>query len=390
MRGLLKDYIQGVKDYTPQGQNKTLWDQFFTNTTRQYQSLAQQTQDMYAYDISDAYANYKRQQLQLQMNQQLGSGFKQQAGEQLESQYGSTYANIKAKELGDVGAIKTQYDTALQQKESELSSLAERIQTYDTLIHEYASEVGLAMPKNAIQSTQLEDGTIEKTLTDYGRRWYHDVINKTTKTGENFQDWIMSDTYSGDLSETERKAALDAYSENADIFLSTVGGIGSGFDRKALDEKIAADERQLALDAAKETLANRGAEFRRIHGNYENADTEVINSLISNTNRVSNYITQIGTTTGIGGKRVTDVYGNQWEFETDNYVHSTGTGTTSKFAANVGKQLGIVENNGKINKNTQYHQGDVVYLNGKYYLISEISNKRFGVREVIHLGGRRH
>ena len=74
------DFAQLTKEYVLPNQKISLWDQFLTGQQTYYQGLGQQAQDVYAYDISQAYSNYKKQQLQYQMSEQLYKNANPNAG----------------------------------------------------------------------------------------------------------------------------------------------------------------------------------------------------------------------------------------------------------------------------------------------------------------------
>ena len=119
-----------------------------------YQGLTQQAQDVASYDISQAYANYKQQQLQLQMNEQLGAGFQQQAGQQLQSAYGSAYAGIKTQEAETLGKIASQEASVITAGEKE--------------VHAWTCSANTKAPQAAgVIHTDFEKGFIRAEVTSY-------------------------------------------------------------------------------------------------------------------------------------------------------------------------------------------------------------------------------
>jgi hypothetical protein len=234
-------YTNLAKEFAPAGQKQTLWEQFFTGTQQAYQNLTQETQDVYSYDISQAYANYKQQQLQLQMNEQLGEGFREHMGAQLQTQYGSAYRDIKAQEESALSKIGLQYEESLKEGEKEFTALGKQLQTYDKLIKEYAEATKLAAPENASTTYTDENGTVVTELTDVGRLWYNDVINAIYKPSETesltFEDWVFSDEYNGEISDTDREALWESYLQNPELFMSQVAGLTSDFDAETVREQ---------------------------------------------------------------------------------------------------------------------------------------------------------
>lgn len=223
--GLSSDYLESVKEYVPQGQKQSLWESFLTGTQQTYQGLAQQAQDVASYDISQAYANYKQQQLQLQMNEQLGAGFQQQVGQQLQSQYGSAYAGIKTQEAETLGKIAGEQASAIEAGEKELTNYAKQLRAWDELIVEYGKTLEgerFKIPDN------FRDA--EGNLTEEGKLWYYDVIEATDASGQNFYDWVLGEDTSGKYDLEEREAAYLAYKENPELFTQLTSGLDETFD----------------------------------------------------------------------------------------------------------------------------------------------------------------
>lgn len=223
--GLTSDYLEAVKEYTPIGQTQSFWTQFLTGTQEQYSGMMRQAQDTASYDISQAYANYKQQQLKLQTNQQLGAGFQSQIGEQLKSEYGSAYADIKSEEAETLGKIAGQYQSAIEAGEKELTDYAKQLRAWDELIVEYGSTLSgerFRTPDN------FRD--VEGNLTEEAKLWYYDVIEATNEHGQNLYDWILGENTSGKYNLEEREAAYTAYKENPELFTQLTSGLDGSFD----------------------------------------------------------------------------------------------------------------------------------------------------------------
>lgn len=242
------DYTQLVKEYIPQGQKQSLWESFLTGTQQTYQGLSQQAQDVASYDISQAYANYKQQQLQLQMNEQLGAGFQQQVGQQLKSQYGSAYEDIKTQEASTLYDIETQKAKALQAGEKEFTELGKQLRTYDKLLQQYAEYAEIQVPENITTTTYDEYGIATTELTDYGKMYYSDIINHLPEEGElSFQDWLLSeDLNNSDVKYEEREALWEAYKQNPQLFREQVAGLTEDFDYEATKAKYETEQAEKA------------------------------------------------------------------------------------------------------------------------------------------------
>lgn len=235
MVGLTSDYTELVKEYRPQGQKQSLWESFLTGTQQTYQGLMQQAQDVVSYDISQAYANYKQQQLQLQINEQLGAGFQQQAGQQLQSAYGSAYTDIRTQEAETLGKIAKEQASAIETGEKEFSQIGSNIKTLDRYIQDYAAALGRPAPEDAYKIT-TQDGLTTKELTEAGQVWYSDILNATLD-GKHFDEWLLS----GDLTDTElakREALIESYRSAPDLFKRSIAGLTSEFNVEEARQRV--------------------------------------------------------------------------------------------------------------------------------------------------------
>lgn len=356
MRGLLADYVQGVKEYIPVGQKKSLWEQFFTGTQQQYQTIAQQAQDVYAYDISEAYANYKKQQLQLQTNQRLGEGFKQEIGGELQSAYQSAYSDIKTQEATALTDISQQYQTAIEKGEEQFSQLGELARLTDIAIQEYGS--GVSSLGDIYDTTTDEYGVETKTLTDAGRLWYYDALNRSDS---NFQDWLLSEDSTSTLDLKDRQKIAEALGgENRGLILESVGGIGSW------NKNIAEETRSRVYEQnVKKSLEETKFDYPELTGEqkttiYENRNRnkEVISSY-SGHNKIDKYLKK-GDVSGVrlyGGKSKT--------FTDDNNIEwKTIKDSEKEFSVNKSEY-------------DSYRKGDIIEKDGKYYLILEKDKYEF-------------
>ena len=167
------------KDYKAQGQKQSLWEQFLTGTQTAFQQQANQVQDAHSYDISQAYANYKKQQLQLQMNEQLGAGFQQQVGSQLQTEYGNTYQGIKAQEVSDLAKVREAYQEAYAEGENRFTQFGKTGQSLDKAIFDFAKTEGYDFADESklyksrrdggyefFKQTQDENGNITKKIKE--------------------------------------------------------------------------------------------------------------------------------------------------------------------------------------------------------------------------------
>lgn len=94
---------------------------------QQYQQTAQTAATQASYDISGAYANYLKQQRNIASQGQLETGYKEELGDVLKSQYGSAYQQAKATQAENVASAAETYAKNVYQYSKEAS---EAVQSY--------------------------------------------------------------------------------------------------------------------------------------------------------------------------------------------------------------------------------------------------------------------
>ena len=371
MIGLSSDYTELVKEYIPKGQKTSLWDQFLTGTSQQYQTLTQQAQDVYAYDISQAYANYKQQQLQLQMNQQLGEGFKRQVGSQLQSQYGSAFSDIKTQEATALGKIGEQYTADILAGQKEFTQLGEQARTFEKLISEYATSINKTLPENAYKTTKDEQtGVITKELTDYVRLWYYEILDDPR-----FQDWILSEESASDLDLEDREAFYEAYRQNPELYRSVVAGLTSEFDYEETKNRLELEAQTQAIESL--TTATNNTRFqdyvKPITTGKTAEQVENVHKKLTSGNaaeKFTKYNFYAGRAEISGNKAVDVVTGETYDKLVQ--ARSPKSNDIIKSIPDMKRRL----KEGKLSK------GDIITYNGKKYVIASWSTSNMGNLEV--------
>lgn len=405
--GPLSDYTKLVKDYTIQGQQETLWEQFFSGLETKYTGLGQRVQEAYtsgvsqikeasAYDISSAYANYKQQQLQLQLNEQLGEGFKQQLGTRLGSQYGTAFESLKTQEASDIAELGTEYTSAVaelqeqyaseyEEGEAQFTQLGEQLRNYEKLIQTFAKQTPIKKPTNVYSSsTNTKTRETVYELTDEGRLWYYDVLEETTPEGLTFDQWLQSeDLGSEDVSYEDRIALWETYRQNPDLFKRQVAGLTPDFDAQTVREALEKHANAPYLEEITSKSANVKA-LTEGDMNLDSLSSEQLKEISDNLSRTNDYVStsSYDNTIGFPGKTFSDKYGNKWRTITGNMSYSPGSSAPGdKEAARLGKELGIFTSKGWRDENTKYTSGDIIYHKGKYYIL-DISKGSFSYREI--------
>jgi hypothetical protein len=242
-RYLASELTQARKDYITEGYTVSDWENFLTGLQSTYSQVGQQVSEQAAYDISGAYANYKQQQLQLQMNQQLGAGFKEQVGSELQSAYESAFSDVKSQEAQTLSEVVSAYDKSIASAEEAYAKEGKKLQQVSNVLDEIGSMLGVTKFKDEDMyktSTIVNDkGETElvRELTDVARYYYDSIL-----TNPEFEAYLLDDTgdkYIGDLSYEDREELFEYMKNNRDVIAGTITGLNDNWDKTATEQRIA-------------------------------------------------------------------------------------------------------------------------------------------------------
>lgn len=374
----LNEYIQMGKDYKAQGQKQSLWEQFLTGTQTAFQQQANQVQDAHSYDISQAYANYKKQQLQLQMNEQLGAGFQQQMGSALRTDYGSAYQDIKTQETSALNKVREAYEKAYEEGESRFAKLGKTGQSLDKAIFDFAKTEGYDFTDESklyksrraggygfFKQTQDENGNITTELTEFGKDFYNKMLHGTENRFAKF------------LQESEDYEGLyDLYMENPDLYNYMLGGLEYGtreYDTSRMP-KLLEQERTDEVNLIGEKSTNENYQ-KYISGlsSKSTEDLRKLNATISDNkiaekfNTISNYGGHATISNGVATDVVTGETFKRGYIDYDN--------------ANRVKIQRSVPNLKEKLQSGELTKGDIIVYDGKKFIISDWRIK-YGVLDV--------
>lgn len=233
--GTASDYAALIKEYQTKQAGVKKWEELFLQP---YQTAAEQVQTQTQYDISGAFANYKRAQLNTMQATQLGSGFKEQIASDLKSQYSSAYSQLRQEEAGALGEIQTSYLKTLAQQEENLMKQGEKFAALENKMFDFAgitqkqaeSAYGAELGDEGTGLGYFEpagDGTYN--ITERGMNFYDRLLNLGLSTGEkdsegneiykSFRDYLL---------EQEETELFDFYTQNYDVIKQLTGGLKSG------------------------------------------------------------------------------------------------------------------------------------------------------------------
>ena len=127
----------------------------------------------------------------------LGSGYKTQQMGNLESAYGASYLQSKAKEAQSLSETQSAFSKDVATLESQFAEYGEKLAALDKAIYEYAgadiNKARLGLDEGGLGHYELG------ALTDTGKSFYDEQLTKITKGGDNpsqsFDDWLLEQEY---------------------------------------------------------------------------------------------------------------------------------------------------------------------------------------------------
>lgn len=218
---LKSSYLNALKEADIDKNKIADWEEALTGlqTTIQtaYETEATPIKQQTTYDISQAYENYKKTQLNLLQNQQLGAGLREHLGSELSSKYGETYSNIRAQEQAQLsklsGEYTTQYNKYYKELQSSLEKEATKLSDVEKALLSYR---GLSGMSQAEELKYIQNGE----LTDLGRDFYaKSLLDQNAETGEN--------VYFGDYLAKTNPELYEYFAGNQAKVMQLVGGLAA-------------------------------------------------------------------------------------------------------------------------------------------------------------------
>lgn len=338
-----KDWDEIAKQTSDFGASVNRWEQFLTGTQTAFQQQVEAVEDVYSYDISQAYANYKKQQLQLQMNEQLGAGFQQQIGSQLRTDYGTAYQEIKTQEASDIATLSSQYQKTVQAAEEEFSEWGETARQLQEIAYEWGQTNIGELDRPLYDVSQNEYGESEYTLSGYGKDYFAKIL-----TDKKFEDYLYE----------EDRDLYEAYVSDIDAYNQAIAGVELR-DRTYTDKYYQEAETKYRA-AADEAIREKSSDVDKIQelygDDYSNLTTVQMEKIAGKLEQNPDYVDSVKDPKNKkkGYSSVSQYGGNyQWtvigEADTD-----------------LAKSYGLLD---KL-MSGEVEFGDVLSIGGKYYQVS--------------------
>lgn len=210
---LYNAYYEQQKEREKEQAGVTYWEDIFKAP---YETAAEQVQAKSAYDISDAYSAFKRNQLNLMTQQQLGEGFKESIADQLRASYEQQYSGIRQTEASKLFDIQSAYEKQLASQEERVAGAAKFYSDLEKSMYEFAGIEDLSLIEKGIDYAneansgygfyRLNPETGEYEQTEYGKSFMKDVIESG--------DYVLKDMYGKEiLDENKKPISMGAYSK---------------------------------------------------------------------------------------------------------------------------------------------------------------------------------
>lgn len=343
-----KDWDEIAKQTSDFGASVNRWEQFLTGTQTAFQQQAEAVEDVYSYDISQAYANYKKQQLQLQMNDRLGAGFQQQVGSQLQSEYATEYQDIKTQEASDIADLNAQYQKTVKSAEEDFSEWGQTARQLQEIAYEWGqTNIGeLARPLYDVSSNAA--GESEFTLSGYGKDYFAKILSN-----KKFEDYLYE----------ENRDLYESYVSDIDAYNQAIAGIELR-DREYTDKYFKEAEtkyRTSADDKIRKNSKNYSAIKDNFGADYNTLSTTQIEQIAAKVQSTPEYVDSVRdyAERRKGYSSVSSIGGNhEWTVVSGNIESELNKSYELFKKVFIDKTVSI---------------GDVLRLNGKYYKVSAIA-----------------
>lgn len=135
---LRSDYETFLRERNKNLAGVSEWERLFLQPlTQQTEAKLTAAQESAQYDISQAYANYKRNQMRL-LQQNIDTGAQQQLSSGLQSTYNTAYSQRQQQLSSELGDIGQEYQKALTENQQQIQNIAGRLKEFTNLTLEKA------------------------------------------------------------------------------------------------------------------------------------------------------------------------------------------------------------------------------------------------------------
>lgn len=222
------------------------WERLFLQPLEQkYNTMSQQINDKASYDISQAYANYKKQQQSLNLASNLGTGFKESVSDSLYDTYNQDYQLIRGNQMANLYELQDQKLAEMEEADEALTAFATNMSKIEDLIYQYKGINANNLTKNEADGGygfyEYKDGYY--TLTDKGRNFFNETLYNPDDLDKTFSKYLYD----------EDEDLYNFYVQNQSDINEMIAGLDRdqrGFDAE-LSEKIKTEDYSKLVNEAK-------------------------------------------------------------------------------------------------------------------------------------------
>lgn len=218
--GLVSDITKMLKEEQAKMAGVKKWEDIILSPAKALaEAEAEAVSTQTKYDISNAYANYKKSEMNVARNTRLGSGFKRQIASDLKSAYQQQYDIEKAEEYGAIADIESKYTTAVQQqlaeKEKELSDYATNLSQIEDYMFKFAGIEASQENLEKLGYYAKAGDTNVFEITDLGRDVYDKILHTANTEGKLFSQYLAE----------QDKDLYEFYTKNKGSFNKFMAGL---------------------------------------------------------------------------------------------------------------------------------------------------------------------
>lgn len=216
-------YEQLVRQNIAEQAGTTDWTNYLKGLRKPYEAQSEYVQESTGYDITGAYANYKKSQLDLLRNRNLSESLKNQLSESTRASYQSAYGQLRTQELESLQGIQSAYEKQVASEEKAASEKAKTTQKIMNAVYDFAGANEDSMKQSresgGLEYYRTENG--ETYLTPYGTAELGSLLFRgkdiTDEEGK-----VKKQMFTNYLRETDY-AAYEKFLEDPDMIYRMLG-----------------------------------------------------------------------------------------------------------------------------------------------------------------------
>lgn len=216
---LRSDYETFLRERNKNLAGVSEWERLFLQPlTQQTEAKVTATQESAQYDISQAYANYKRNQMRL-LQQNIDTGAQQQLTSGLQSAYNTAYSQRQQQLSSELGNIAQEYQTALTENQQQIQNVAGRLKEFTNLTLEKAGLSAMSQAELA-NLGYLKDVGDGYEITNKLRNLYQQQLYGSDTDQLTLEDYIRQ---TSDLEGEKLETLIDDLYQYQNLLNETMG-----------------------------------------------------------------------------------------------------------------------------------------------------------------------